>query len=84
MTRKIEIIRLGDNYGCCFDDRISIEFSPNEISDIESVFEERALSEKSYCQQGREREMKDLFREAYVKWETAREQKDKKETQNGG
>ena len=69
MERQIKITRIGEKLSCKSYDRISIEFSPDDLERIERIFKDRATNEKDYFRQGQEREMKELFREALSLWE---------------
>ena len=77
MDREIKVTKCGERQGCEFDDRISIEFEPSELTDLLLTFKRRAEREGNYNQQGRERERCELFTTAREMWEKARWEKDK-------
>lgn len=71
-------MKLGQQKGCAFDDRVGIELSPNDLEAMITIFKERALDSESYYQQGWNRDMVALFEDAYADWKAAREKKNKK------
>ena len=73
--RKIEVVKLGEKEGCFFNDRISIELSPSEIERLKGIFTFRALKAGTYVVQTAEREMHDVFGEAYKMWIEERKEK---------
>ena len=76
MDREIKVTKCGDMVASELNDRISIEFSPFEITNLKWIFNTRALSAKEYQEQGSERKMHNLFVTARGMWEKAREKKD--------
>ena len=73
--RKIEVVKLGEKEGCIFNDRVSIELSPSEIERLKVIFTFRALKAGTYVVQTAEREMHDIFDEAYGMWRKERNEK---------
>lgn len=77
MDRKIKVTKCGEQQGCEFDDRVSIEFEPAELTDLMLIFKRRAETEDNYNTQGRERKRCELFTTARDIWEKERREKDK-------
>ena len=77
MDREIKVTKCGEQQGCEFDDRVSIEFEPAELTDLSFIFKSRAEIEGNYNQQGCERERCELFTTAREMWEKERREKDK-------
>ena len=67
----------GDPDGCVFNDRVSIEFSPVELSMLRIHFTEQALEAKEYRTQTEMRGMREAFSDAYKVWEEGRTLRDK-------
>ena len=44
MDREIKVTKCGEQKGCLFDDRVSIEFSPSELEALKNIFEQRAVN----------------------------------------
>ena len=72
--RVIQVTRCGDQAGCIFEDRISIEFSPSELSSLEIHFLDQALAVDMYNTQTEMREMRDAFENASAIWKEFREE----------
>ena len=77
MDREIKVTKCGEQNGCLFSDRVSIEFSPSELETLERIFEQRAINAIRYNEQGDERDMRELFGEGFRMWEKARKEKNK-------
>lgn len=77
MDREIKVTKCGEQKGCLFDDRVSIEFSPSELEALKNIFEQRAVNATRYNEQGEERDMCEVYTEAYEMWEKARKEQDK-------
>ena len=72
--REIKVTKCGEQQGCLFDDRVSIEFSPSELETLKQIFEQRAVNATRYNEQGDERDMCELYTKAYEMWENARKE----------
>ena len=72
--RVIKVTRCGDQAGCVFEDRISIEFSPSELSSLEIHFLDQALAAGMYDTQTEMREMRDAFKNAAAIWKAFRKE----------
>lgn len=77
MNREIKVTKCGEMETCEINDRISIELSPFEVTNLRWIFDARALAAKEYHEQGRERKMHDIFATARELWENVRGEKDK-------
>lgn len=77
--RKIEVVKVGEKTGCLLNDRISIEFSPNDLVSLKEIFEVRALKAASFSRQTEEREMVEVFDGAHRIWREERKEGDEKE-----
>ena len=77
MDREIKVTKCGKIEACELNDRISIEFSPFEVTNLKWMFNERAMAAKEYQEQGSERKMHDVFATSREIWEKARGEKDK-------
>lgn len=77
MDREIKVTKCDEQQGCEYDDRVSIEFEPSELTDLMLIFKTRAENEGNYNQQGKERERCDLFTAARDIWEKERREKNK-------
>lgn len=77
MEREIKVTKCGVWEDCEFDDRVSIEFAPSELTDLLFIFKRRAETEDNYDAQGYERERCELFTAARDIWEKERREKDK-------
>ena len=75
--RKIGV-EIGEKSGCLINDRISVEFSPNELKWLKEIFEVRALKAGTYSRQTEERDMVEVFDEAYRTWREERKEGDEK------
>lgn len=73
--RVIKVVHCGSVLSCEEDDRISIEFSPDELRRFTEIFLHRALEAETFTQQGFDREMKEMYGSARDKW---REERDKR------
>ena len=74
--RKIEVVKLGEKQECLLNDRVSIEFSPNELQAIKYAYTKSALNAESYSLQTEEREMHGIFEKAFGMWEKKRKERD--------
>ena len=72
--RIINIAHCGDKVGCSFKDRVSVDFSPNEVSTLQILFKELAMDAKDYGTQTAMRKMHEAFSTAYGMWEDKRRQ----------
>jgi len=66
--RIIKVVRCGCTLISGYHDRISIEFSPDELLQLEKIFIHRALNAETYVQQDFEREMKNTYNSARELW----------------
>lgn len=66
--RVITLAHCGDFVGCMFNDRISITFSPSEVTTLEIIFKKLALEAEDYGKQTEMREMRSAFGQAYHMW----------------
>ena len=69
-------MKLNKRAGCVFGDRIDIEVSPSQLSDLIEYVKEKAMAGVSYGEVGIIRELKDLLQERYDEWRCARDKKD--------
>lgn len=67
--RVIKVAYYGDPIGRMSNDRLSIEFSPKELSSLKIHFTEQALKAKSYGEQTEMRELRETFISAYDMWD---------------
>ena len=74
--REIKVTKCGEQRGCLFDDRVSIAFSPSELTDLKYIFRKRAEATTDYAEQIDEHERCELFTEASRMWEKARKEKE--------
>lgn len=77
--RKIEVVKLGEMLARLLNDRISIEFSPYELSTLGKIFELRAVRAETYGDQTQERCLYEIFEEAFELWEEKRKEGELKE-----
>jgi hypothetical protein len=73
--RVIRVVLCGSVLSCESDDRISIEFSPDELRRLTEIFLHRSLEAETFGQQGFEREMKKIYSDAREKWRGERDNK---------
>ena len=67
--RVIKVVHYGDQDSRMFNDRITIEFSPSELSSLAIHFKQQALDAKDYGTQTFMREQREAFGRAYDLWE---------------
>lgn len=70
--RVITVVRAGVQTGCELNDRVSIEFSPNELLTLMYHFRGQAMEAEEYTLQTDMREKQKTFREAHHQWEDTR------------
>ena len=73
-------MKLGDQKGCLFGDRIDLELSPNDTAKLLYHFKEQALIAKDYYDQGFWRKLKDYFEDRHLTWREERDKKDKEDS----
>lgn len=79
IAKRIEVTNIEiERTGCFLNDRVSMEFSPSELSKLSQIFVDRALESDDYYDQGEERDWADRFQEAFEAWEKASEKAEKK------
>lgn len=66
-------MKLKDECGCIFNDRIDLEVSPSDLEDLISIYKKKSLCADNYSLQGIYREKKDYFQSRYDAWKEARE-----------
>ncbi len=71
-------MKLGNQQGCLFVDRIDFEFSPSDVANLLYILEMEAMNAQNYSKQGSRRELKDYFQERHDEWRRLRDEKDKK------
>ena len=76
--REIKVTKCGKHEGCEYNDRVSIEFSPVELTSLIHIFTDRAEIEKNYDRQDYEHKRCELFTEARRIWRTARKEAEQK------
>ena len=70
--RVIKVTRCGDQICSAFGDRVSIEFSPSELTSMVIHFHDQAMKAENYGTQTEMREMVDAFKKANEIWAEAR------------
>ena len=70
-------VACGEKQGCYFQDEILLPTTPSMLRDLAQIYEERALEEHHYMNQGLERERKDFFQDAFNYWRKMREDYDR-------
>ena len=70
--RVINVVHCGDPKGWGFDDRISIVFTPRELTLLILLFKALGMDAKEYGIQTEVRELDEAFNQAYVQWEDKR------------
>ncbi|MCK4785641.1 MAG: hypothetical protein KAV87_17940 [Desulfobacteraceae bacterium] len=71
-------MKLGNQQGCLFDDRIDIELSPSNVERLLHILENEAMDASNYLRQGFMRDLKDYFQRRHDEWRRLRDEKDKK------
>jgi len=59
--------------GCVFNDRIDIDLSPTQLSELIHLVKNDVLAENNYETQGLKRELKDILQDRYDFWKKERE-----------
>ncbi len=72
-------MKLGNQRGCIFDDRIDFELSPSDVESLLNILEREAMEAPNYWKQGFMRELKDYFQSRHDDWREQRDAKDKAE-----
>lgn len=73
-------IECGDKLGCAFNDEVSVVFCPEDLEDIQQIFQDLAMKADNYLKQGRMRKYAEKFEKAHQKWHKEREEKDQANT----
>ena len=70
---KIKLKKLGEEFGCLFDDEIDITLSPGNVSRLAQIFKELSVESNDYDEQGEYREFAELFDKASRIWRSKRD-----------
>lgn len=76
MEREIKVT-FGELKGYEHNDRINIEFSPNELTNLRYMLRAQATEAGDYTDQELKHQLYDVFSTAREMWEKARREKDK-------
>ena len=70
-------MKLGEQEGCVFNDRIDLEVSPSKLETLIELTRKKVMEEENYNFVWIYRDLKDYLQNRYDTWKKLRDEKDK-------